>query len=554
LENQTAVNCPSIFLKTYYLCSEKHFPMEPMRLYTAGIADFERIRQDGRIYIDKTDLIYRLSHESQFVFLSRPRRFGKSLLCSTLKYYFQGRKDLFEGLAMANLEKDWLPYPVLHFDMSVCKNKWEIQQIVSELHSQLDFHERRYKWEKTEGSPGERFKKLIQQVHEKTGLKAVVILDEYDAPLLDYLHNPDMLEAVRKIMQEFYQVVKACGEDEQFVFITGITKFSQLSIFSTLNNLTNISMEPTYSALCGITKDEMLTVFDPDIQMLADRYHCSKEEMIDMLKLQYDGYHFGKESEDIFNPYSLVNAFKMKDLDYYWFGSGTPTFLFEAMRRFNTNLLELEQLQVPSTQFDVPTEAMTSALPLLYQSGYLTIKGYDFYSRNYTLDFPNAEVKVGFMDNFLSSMMGINNANAQGFAGNFYASLIHHDIEGAMKLMQAFFASIPYLEFGEKELDDITKYEAYYEVLTYVVFSIFNCRTFTQVKVARGRTDVVVFMRDAVYVMELKMHGTADEALAQIDSKDYAIPYQAEGKPVVKIGIAFSKETKTLADWKIKNS
>jgi len=528
--------------------------MEPMRLYTAGIADFERIRQDGRIYIDKTDLIYRLSHESQFVFLSRPRRFGKSLLCSTLKYYFQGRKDLFEGLAMANLEKDWLPYPVLHFDMSVCKNKWEIQQIVSELHSQLDFHERRYKWEKTEGSPGERFKKLIQQVHEKTGLKAVVILDEYDAPLLDYLHNPDMLEAVRKIMQEFYQVVKACGEDEQFVFITGITKFSQLSIFSTLNNLTNISMEPTYSALCGITKDEMLTVFDPDIQMLADRYHCSKEEMIDMLKLQYDGYHFGKESEDIFNPYSLVNAFKMKDLDYYWFGSGTPTFLFEAMRRFNTNLLELEQLQVPSTQFDVPTEAMTSALPLLYQSGYLTIKGYDFYSRNYTLDFPNAEVKVGFMDNFLSSMMGINNANAQGFAGNFYASLIHHDIEGAMKLMQAFFASIPYLEFGEKELDDITKYEAYYEVLTYVVFSIFNCRTFTQVKVARGRTDVVVFMRDAVYVMELKMHGTADEALAQIDSKDYAIPYQAEGKPVVKIGIAFSKETKTLADWKIKNS
>ena len=526
--------------------------MLPMRLYTAGIADFESIREKGRIYVDKTDLIYKLTQESKFIFLSRPRRFGKSLLCSTLKYYFQGRKDLFEGLAIAELEKDWKQYPVLHFDMSLCKNKWEMKQIVDELHSQLDMHERRYKWEKTEGSPGKRFKDLIQQVHEKTGLKAVVILDEYDAPLLDYLHKPEQLTEVRRIMQEFYQVVKACDADEQFVFITGITKFSQLSIFSTLNNLTNISMDPEYTALCGITKDEMLTVFDPDIQLLADRYHCSKEEMIGMLKQQYDGYHFGKDSKDIFNPYSLVNAFKMKDLDYYWFGSGTPTFLFESMKRFDTNILELEQLQVPSTQFDVPTEGMTSALPLLYQAGYLTIKGYDFLSNKYTLDFPNAEVKVGFMENFMARMMNLGNTDSRGFAGDFYACLYRHDIEGALKAMQSFFASIPYLEFGAKELDDIARYEAYYEVLTYVVFSMINCRTFTQVKVARGRTDLVVFMRDAVYVMELKMRGSAQEALEQINSKDYAIPYEAEGKPVIKIGIAFSQETKTLSDWKIE--
>lgn len=527
--------------------------MLPMRLYTAGIADFERVRQDGRIYVDKTDLIYKLSHESQFVFLSRPRRFGKSLLCSTLKYYFQGRKELFEGLAIAELEKDWLQYPVLHFDMSKCKNKEDIKGITENLGYLLSKYEKTYGIPSGESmSPGLRFQRLIETAHEQTGLKTVVILDEYDAPLLDYFHRPEKLSEVRRVLQEFYQVVKACDADEQFVFFTGITKFSQLSIFSTLNNLSNISMDSEYTALCGITKDEMLTVFAPDIQLLADRYHCSKEEMIDMLKLQYDGYHFGKDSQDIFNPYSLVNAFKLKDLDYYWFASGTPTFLFESMKRFNTNLLELEKLQVPSSQFDVPTESMTSALPLLYQAGYLTIKGFDFYSRNYTLDFPNAEVKVGFMDNFLSSMMGIYNANTQGFAGNFYASLIHHDIEGAMKLMQAFFASIPYLDFGEKDLDDITKYEAYYEVLTYVVFSIFNCRTFTQVKVARGRTDVVVFMRDATYVMELKMHGTADDALAQINSKDYGVPYQADGKPVIKIGIAFSKETKTISDWKIE--
>ncbi len=336
--------------------------MLPMRLYTAGIADFERIRQDGRIYIDKTDLIYKLTKESQF----RPRRFGKSLLCSTLKYYFQGRKDLFEGLAIAELEKDWKQYPVLHFDISLCKNQMDTQGIITELHRQLDSFEELYGSGKNEDSPGKRFTGLIRRAHKKTGLKTVVILDEYDAPLLDYFHKPEQLTEVRRIMQEFYQVVKACDADEQFVFITGITKFSQLSIFSTLNNLTNISMDTEYTALCGITKDEMLTVFDPDIQTLADRYHCSKEEMIDMLKQQYDGYHFGKDSQDIFNPYSLVNAFKIKDLDYYWFGSGTPTFLFESMKRFNTNLLELEQLQVPSSQFDVPTEAMTSALPLLY--------------------------------------------------------------------------------------------------------------------------------------------------------------------------------------------
>ena len=529
-----------------------HFAMLPIRLYTAGIADFESVRQDGRIYVDKTDLIYKLTIESKFVFLSRPRRFGKSLLCSTLKYYFQGRKDLFEGLAIGELEKDWKQHPVLHFDISACKNKWEMNQIIDELHSQLDYHEEKYGRPKTEGSPGTRLKKLIQALHKDTGLKTVVILDEYDAPLLDYLHKPDQLTEVRRIMQEFYQVVKVCDADEQFVFITGITKFSQLSIFSTLNNLTNISMDGEYTALCGITKNEMLTVFDPDIQTLADRYHCSKEEMIDMLKQQYDGYHFGKDSQDIFNPYSLVNAFKMKDLDYYWFGSGTPTFLFEAMKRFNTNILELEKLQVPSSQFDVPTEAMTSALPLLYQAGYLTIKGYDFDRNKYTLDFPNAEVKVGFMENFMARMMDLGNTDSRSFADDFYASLKHHDIEEALKSMQSFFASIPYLEFGAKELDDIARYEAYYEVLTYVVFSMINCRTFTQVKVARGRTDLVVFMRDAVYVMELKMRGTAQEALDQINSKDYAIPYEAEGKPVIKIGIAFSQETKTLSDWKIE--
>ena len=522
-----------------------------MRLYTAGFADFERIREDGRVYVDKTHLIYKMCHESQFVFLSRPRRFGKSLVCSTLKYYFQGRKDLFEGLAIAELEKDWKQHPVLHFDMSACKNKYEMSQIISELHSQLDYHEQRYHWEHTDGSPGERLKKLIQHVYPKTGLKAVVIIDEYDAPLLEYLHQPDKLAEVRRIMQEFYQSLKICDADEQFVFITGITKFSQLSIFSTLNNLRNISMLPQYSALCGITKEELTTVFDQDVQTLADQYGCTKEVMYGMLRQQYDGYHFCNESEDIFNPFSIVNVFTDRRLNYYWFSSGTPTFLFETMRQFNTDILSLQRIQVAVTEFDIPTEGMTSALPLFYQSGYLTIKGYDFDSNTYTLDFPNAEVKVGFMNNFLSSMMGLRGSNSEGFAGLFYAALKRHELDRAMQLMQSFFASIPYLEYGEKQLDEITKYEAYYQVLTYVVFSIFNCRTHTEVKSARGRTDLVVFMPDVTYVMELKMHGTAQDALEQIESKAYPIPYQMEGKPIVKIGIAFSQETKTISEWLI---
>ena len=520
-----------------------------MRLYTAGIDDFERIREDGRIYVDKTDLVYKLAHESQFIFLSRPRRFGKSLLCNTLEYYFQGRKDLFEGLAIAELEKDWKQYPVLHFDMSACKNQPNTEEIIRTLENELKAYEALYGRDNAETTPGKRLKGIIERAHEKTGLKTVVLLDEYDAPLLGYLNEPEQLKEVRRIMQEFYQFVKICGKDEQFVFITGITKFSQLSIFSTINNLRNISRLPQYSALCGITRQEMIDYFAPDIEELAKNYRCSYDEMLAMLRQQYDGYHFCDQSDDIYNPYSLMNVFLDKRLNYYWFSSGTPTFLFEEMKRFNTNLLDLPQLQVPSTQFDVPTEGMTSALPLLYQSGYLTIKGYDFRSRQYTLDFPNAEVKVGFLDNFLSRMMHLPNANPQGFAGDFYSRLLDHDVDAAMRAMRSFFSSIPYLEFGEKELDDIAKYEAYYEVLTYVVFSIFNYMTFTQVKVARGRTDVVVFMNDATYVMELKMRGTAQDALEQINSKDYAIPYQLSGKPVVKIGIAFSQETKTVSNW-----
>ena len=529
--------------------------MKPtFRVYSAGIADFANIRQMHCIYADKTDLVYRLANECRYAFLSRPRRFGKSLLCSTLKYYFQGRRDLFEGLMISDMEEDWKQYPVLHFDLSLCKNKAKISDIPDNLHKQIASQASNYGVVLADGTPGDQLTSLIETLYMQTSCQVVVIFDEYDAPLLDYLHRPAELEEVRRIMQEFYQPVKACDQYLRFCFLTGITKFSHLSIFSTLNNLRNISMAKEYSAICGITVHELETTFSPDIELLAQYHECTIEQMKARLKFKYDGYRFARGGEDIYNPFSLTSSFRDKELENYWFGSGTPTYLFEQMRRFDTNILDLKRMEVTAEQFDVPTESMTSALPLLYQSGYLTIKGYNRDAEQYILDFPNAEVRTGFMYNFMQQMMHIGGTvSPQGLAGRLYVSLKGHDIDAAMRHLQSFFASIPYLDHGADELKDIAKFEAYYEVLMYVVFSIVAGRVQTQVKTARGRADVVITMPDATYVLELKVGATAQEALAQINSKDYSMPYESAGK-VVKIGIGFSHETRTLSDWAVEGA
>jgi hypothetical protein len=523
------------------------------RKYPIGIQTFSRIIEEGYVYIDKTDLVWKMAHASPYVFLSRPRRFGKSLLSSTFHSYFAAEKELFEGLKIMELETEWESYPVIHIDLSLAKNRENFEDLKRTLCLLLGDQERLFgKHEASEVSPGDILKGLIRRAYEQSGKKVVVIVDEYDAPLLDVLHEEESLPEFRRVMQEFYQPLKALEPMIKFCFITGITKFSQLSIFSTINNLRNVSMEPAFSAICGITTEELETVMAPDILLLAEANGWSEKETFEKLRLQYDGYHFGKQSSDIFNPFSLMYAFATQEIGNYWFSSGTPSFLFRQMRKFNTNILELDKLEVSASQFDVPTEAMTTALPLLYQSGYLTIKNFDANSQTYTLNFPNAEVKVGFMEYFLASMMNVTGKDTQGLAGKFYVSLMKHDIDSAMRLMQSFFASIPYLDHGNNDLDELTRFEAYYEVLMYVVFSIFNCRTFTQVKTALGRADVVVFMKDATYVMELKVGGTAREALEQINSNDYAVPYQDTGLPVVKIGIGFSREKRTVSEWVIE--
>ena len=522
------------------------------RRYPVGIQTFERLRKENYIYIDKTDLVWKMTKESPFVFLSRPRRFGKSLLTTTLDSYFKGQKELFEGLKIMELETEWIPYPVLHFDLSGARHL-PVEDVQAEIVRQIVPLERVYGREETETTPGMRLAGLIQRAMQQTGRQAVVIIDEYDAPLLDVLHNPERLEAVREVMQEFYQRLKMCEAMIRFCFITGITKFSQLSIFSTINNLTNISMDSKYAAICGITEEEFDTQMAPDIAMLAEEYECSYEEMHAKLKKQYDGYRFSEVSPDIYNPFSLLKCFNQKKIYNYWFDSGTPTFLIRQMQHFRTDITAMDRIEEPSDAFDRPTEAMETALPLLYQSGYITIKGYDRDSDIYTLGIPNNEVRLGFTRGLLPIYVGVDGPNVQkGFALKLWQALKKNDIDLAMQEMKAYFAGLPYAEGFQKKLAEVKNYEGFYEWSLYLIFSMLNVYVRTQVKCAGGRTDVVVLMPDTTYVFELKANGTAQEALDQINSKNYALPYETEGRKVVKVGVQFERETMTVGDYLVE--
>ena len=520
------------------------------RKFPIGIQDFEKLRKDNCIYIDKTHLIYQLV-QKYYVFLSRPRRFGKSLLSSTLKYYFLGRKDLFQGLAIEQLEKDWTPYPVLHFDLSTAKNQ-ELPGIRSELERQLRQYEAKYGYDEHNDSPGKRLAYLIQAAHLQTGKKTVVIIDEYDAPILDVLHHDAQMAEVRKLMQEFYAPLKAYDADLQFVFITGITKFSQLSIFSIINNLTNVSMQPEFSSICGITEEELHTIFDQDITMLATQYKCTTDDMKERLKLQYDGYHFSENQVDIYNPFSILKAFSQKKIAPYWFESGTPTYLIHQMRRFHTEITSLDNVSAIASDFDQPTEGMTDALPLLYQSGYLTIKEYNEDLEKYTLGIPNNEVRVGLTANLLPLYTYPSTYRSSSLIMQFHEAIYYEDLEKALTILRAYLAGIPYPEGGKEVLENMEKNEYYYETIFYLIFSFMNRHIQTQVKTCRGRADMIMYTAKAIYIFELKINKPAEEALKQINEKGYMIPYTADGRKLVKCGISFSTQTRTIEEWIIK--
>jgi hypothetical protein len=520
------------------------------RKYPIGIQTFSEIRKDGYIYIDKTDLVWNLVHEAKYIFLSRPRRFGKSLLTTTLDSYFHGRKDLFEGLKIMELEKNWESYPVIHLDLSTAKRQPSAEELRATLMWLMNPLCNVYGRDALETSPGKMLNGLIHRAYEQTGKQVAVIIDEYDAPLLDVLHESEQLDQFRNVMQEFYVQLKANEAMVKFCFITGITKFSQLSIFSTINNLLNVSMQPEYAAICGITETEFATDMASDIAMLAKVYECTPEEMQAKLKVQYDGYRFAKQSPDIYNPFSLLKCFKQKDIASYWFESGTPTFLIHQMQHFRTDIMGMDRIEASASSFDRPTEAMENALPLLYQSGYVTIKDYDRETESYILSIPNKEVRVGLIDGLIPAYIGLDGSSVKdGFALKFYRALRRHDMAAALDEMKAFLAGVPYVEGFKKKLEDAAFSEGFYEYTFWLIFNMLNVYAQTQVKCHGGRIDFVVQMPDATYVFELKVNGTAQEAIDQINSKGYALPYKSEGKKVVKVGVQFDRDTMTVGEY-----
>ena len=527
--------------------------MMTARRYPIGIQTFSRIIRDGYIYVDKTDLVWQLAHYATYVFMSRPRRFGKSLLTSTLESYFSGEKDLFEGLKIMQLEQEWTQYPVIRLDLSMAKAQASAEALQKRLLLMLEDYADIYGRKETEVTPGGLLQGLIRRAYEQTGKQVVVIIDEYDAPLLDVLHKEAMLDGMRQVMQEFYVPLKANEQYVKFCFITGITKFSQLSIFSTINNLTNVTMDTMFATICGITEHELTTVLKEDINRLAAINGMSYELMHEKLKLQYDGYHFTEDSAEVYNPFSLLKAFQQRKVANYWFESGTPTFLIQQMQHFKTDITTLDRLEVPSSAFDQPTENMKSALPLLYQSGYLTIKDYDRDGEMYFLSIPNQEVRVGYVKGLLPTYTGLDDSEVQvGFAVKFWRALRAGDVDLAMREMQAYMAGIPYVEGFKQKLAEAATAEGFYEYTMYLIFSMLNVYVRTQVKCVGGRTDMVVWMPDTVYVFELKVNGTAQEALEQIDDKGYAIPFQTDHRRVVKVGVRFNAENRVPEEWMVR--
>lgn len=523
------------------------------RKYPVGIQTFSEIVRNGYIYIDKTDLVWQLTHYAKFIFLSRPRRFGKSLLTSTLESYFKGDKELFKGLKISKLEKDWHSYPVIHLDLSSAKGQSSASELKDTIMWLLKPFTEAYGQDADETSPGKMLTGILKRAYRQTGKQVAVVVDEYDAPLLDSLHDKDTLDGMRKVMQEFYQPLKVNEPVIKFCFITGITKFSQLSIFSTINNLTNVTLDPTFSAICGITEQELCTTLWPDVKMLADAYDETAEDMHQRLKRQYDGYHFSENSPEVYNPFSLLKSFLMRKMGNWWFESGTPTFLISQLKLFHTDIMSLDKLEVPSDAFDQPTENMQDALPLLYQTGYLTIKDYDFESDTYTLSIPNQEVRVGYTRGLLPAYIGLRGTDVQtGFALKFWRALKSNDIDLALKHAQAYLAGIPYVEGFKKKLAEAATAEGFYEYTFYLIFSMLNVYVRTQVKCAGGRADVVVLMPDTIYILELKVGDTAVNALRQINDRGYATPYLTDGRSIVKVGVSLNKDTRTIDNWVVE--
>ena len=514
--------------------------------YPIGIQTFEKVIEDGFSYVDKTGLVYQLVHYAQNLFLSRPRRFGKSLLVSTLQAYFEGKKELFEGLAIEKLETEWETYPVIHIDMSSGKY-YQLQNLHTTLHRILSEYERLYHIATPTVNPdvySSRLTNIISAARQQTGKKVVVLIDEYDSPMHDSVKDENLQNQIRDIMRDFFSPLKQQDANLRFVFITGISKFSQLSIFSELNNLKIITMKNEYASVCGFTEEELLTNYQEDIQELADENELTYDEALAELRYHYDGYHFSAKSPGIYNPFSIINALDDKEFNSYWFTSGTPTFLVELLQKKGYDMLQLDDIWTSDKRFDAPTEKISDPVPVLYQSGYLTIKEYDKRSKQYRLGFPNEEVRQGFSTSLFRYYSPDGMGNYDALCRAYYDCLVRDgDMSAFLPHLKTFYDKFPYTLINNNE--------RHYQAVLYTIFAMLGVDVTPEQPTSDGRIDMVLKTTDNIYVFELKYKKDAATALAQIKDKKYASAFADDKRKKVLVGINFSEDNRTIDEWEI---
>lgn len=513
--------------------------------YPIGCQTFSTIIEQGMSYVDKTDLIYEVA-QKHICFFSRPRRFGKSLMLSTLKSYFLGKKELFKGLKMEQLENDWKVYPVLHLDFAQGDYK-QSDYFNALMANYLEKWESEYNVSNISDKIGIRFSNVINAAHIKTGQKVVILIDEYDKPLLDVL-GESVEQKNRDMLKELYSAFKFTDESLQFVMLTGVTKFSQVSVFSGFNQPEDISLDNRFDALCGITEDELHVYFDEGMAMVAEEYGMSKEQMFQIFKKRYDGYHFSGKMRDVYNPFSVLNALSQRRLDDYWFASGTPTYLMKLIQRNSVNIQQLLGTWYRKQMFMDYKADIEQPLPMLYQSGYLTIKGYNVRREEFALGFPNHEVQRGFMDMLANDYLKTRNAPTS-FVLDIADMLDECRLDDMRDAFTAFFADIPY---GANQQEKAADYESHYHYTLFIIFRLLSCyTTFTEKQNSRGRADIIVETDSYVYIFEFKLDGSAQEALDQIEQQGYAEPYLADKRQLIKVGVSFSSEKKNIVEWKV---
>lgn len=527
-----------------------------MMKYPIGIQTFDQIINGGFVYVDKTDLIYKLVTEGKIYFLSRPRRFGKSLLVSTLKNYFLGKKELFKGLAIDRLETEWTEYPVFHIDFN--NNDFtEADALESKLNVYVSSYEEMYGKIPVDASIGDRFAYVLNRAHRQSGHRCVVLIDEYDKPLLDVLDQDikvrvgdrelQLEERNRNLLRAFYSVFKGADEDLKFVLLTGVTKFSQVSVFSDFNQPDDISMDERYETLCGITQEELERYFAEPIVRMAEKFKTTTEDIKDKLKQQYDGYHFSEHMTDIYNPFSLLNVFAKLKFENYWFSTATPTYLIRLLTHMQEDLNEIAGEYYEKEDFIDYKATVEKPLPMIYQSGYLTIKAYDPDFHTFLLDFPNNEVKKGFVTLVTADYLkpGI---ETKSWVRAVVIAMRKGETDKLCDLFTSFFASIPYTM---RRKEEERERERYFHYTLYLIFRLISVdTTYTEKEQSQGRADCIVETADYIYIFEFKLDGTADEALRQIEEKGYARPYQGEKRKLYKIGVSFSSQTGAVEEWK----